>query len=123
MSVRTIEEMIDWVENNIEKEPTLQCMAEHVCYSKFYSSSKFHEYVGTSFKEYVLKRKLSLAAIKLIKTDERILDIALCYGFSSHEAFSRAFKKYFGYSPNQYRLNKPSIGLYRRANRIDITHH
>ena len=114
MSATTIESMLDWVENNIENVPTLSEMAEHVCYSEFYCSLKFHEYVGMSFKEYVLKRKLSLAAIKLTNTNERILDIATCYGFSSHEAFSRSFKKYFGYSPNQYRITNPSVCLFNR---------
>ncbi len=119
MSAITIENMLDWVEKNIEDKPTLGAMAEHVSYSEFYCSLKFHEHVGMSFKEYVLKRKLSLAAIKLSQTDERILDIAISYGFSSQEAFSRAFKKFFGYSPNQYRLNQPSIKLCKRISVIE----
>ena len=58
MSVRTIETMLDWVEDNIEDVPTLDKMANYVGYSEFYCSVKFHECVGVSFKEYVLKRKL-----------------------------------------------------------------
>ena len=108
MSVRTIEDMIDWVEQNMEEAPTLDKMADHVGYSKF------HEYVGISFKEYVFKRKLSLAAETLMKTDALIIDIALQYGFSSHEAFSRAFKKTFGYSPNQFRKIKPNVPAFKR---------
>ena len=113
MSVRTIEDMIDWVETNMES-PTLDKMADHVGYSEYYCSAKFHEYVGISFKEYVFKRKLSLAAETLMKTDALIIDIALQYGFSSHEAFSRAFKKTFGYSPNQFRKIKPNVPSFKR---------
>ena len=51
--------------------------------------------------EYVKKRRLSLAAIDLFK-GERIIDIALDYGFKTHNGFSKAFKKEFGFSPKQY---------------------
>ena len=114
MSVRTIEDMIDWVEKNMEEVPTLNKLAEHVGYSEFYCSAKFHEYVGVPFKEYVFKRKLSLAAGTLMNTDALIIDIAMQYGFSSHEAFSRAFKKTYGYSPNQFRTLKPQVHSFER---------
>lgn len=114
MSVRTIEDMLDWVEENIEDDPTLIKMADYVGYSEFYCSAKFHEYVGISFKEYIARRKLSLAAEALTKTDMRIIEIALQYGFSSHGAFTRAFKKVYGCSPNKYRL-KPDIPSFERG--------
>lgn len=95
--------MIDWVEDNIEKPPTLEAMARYVGYSSYYCSAKFHEAVGISFKEYVQHRKLSLAVRELLNTDRRILDIAIQYGFSSNEAFTRAFSKIYGCSPNEYR--------------------
>lgn len=95
--------MVNWVEENIKEEPTLKQMAECVGYSSYYCSAKFHEHVGCSFKEYVQNRKLSMAAIELCETESKIIDIAVCYGFSSHEAFTRAFVKQYGLSPQAYR--------------------
>lgn len=103
MSVNTIETMIDWVENNIEETPTLDGMARYVGYSSYYCSAKFHEVVGISFKEYVQHRKLVLAVSELLNTDRRIIDIAIQFGFSSNEAFTRAFSKIYNCSPNAYR--------------------
>lgn len=115
MSVRTIVSMVDWIENHIEEIPALDKMAAYVGYSEYYCSAKFHEYVGISFKEYVQKRRLSLAADELINTDTRIIDIAIQFGFSSHEAFSRAFKRMYGYSPLEYRLTQPKIQPFEKA--------
>ncbi len=114
MSIGTVEAMIDWVENHIEEDPELGKMARHVGYSEFYCSAKFHEYVGVPFKEYVFRRKLTLAAETLTHSDLRIIEIAMRYGFSSNEAFSRAFKKIYGCSPNQFRARKPKVRSFDR---------
>lgn len=112
MSIKTVVSMVDWVEINLEDNPTLEKMSEHVGYSSFYCSSKFHEVIGISFKEYVLKRKMSLAAVDLRDTNQKIIDIAIKYGFSSNEAFTRAFTKVCGYTPYQFRKAMPPISLF-----------
>ena len=50
MSVRTISDMVDRIENNIEDTPTIERMANHVGYSECYCSTMFHEYMGIPFK-------------------------------------------------------------------------
>lgn len=109
MSEKTVHSMIDWVEDNIEESPTLEAMARHVGYSSYYCSAKFHEAVGVSFKEYLQHCKMNLAVRELSTTKKRILDIAIQYGFSSHESFTRAFTKIYGYSPQQFRKNYYNI--------------
>ncbi len=115
MSVKTIETMINWVEMNLKNEPTLEKMSDYVGYSSFYCSAKFHEAVGISFKEYVIRRKLTLAAVDLRETSLRVIDIAMKYGFSSNEAFSRAFYKKFGYSPSRFRKVRPQFLMYEKS--------
>lgn len=115
MSALTISTMIEWVEKNIKNSPTLDEMSQYVGYSKFYCSTKFHEYVGVSFKEYITRRKLSLAAVELLSTDKKIIDVALEYGFSSHEAFTHAFSKEYECTPYQLRSGNPNIVYYKKA--------
>ena len=116
MSIKTIETMIDWVELNLIDDPSLGKMSDYVGYSSFYCSAKFHEVVGVSFKEYITRRKLTLAAIDLRETSYRILDIAMKYGFSSNEAFTRAFYKKTGYTPSQFRKITPQLSMYEKSN-------
>ena len=115
MSLSTVEKMVKWVEDNLSDNPTLGKMASYVGYSEYYCSSKFHEVTGVTFKEYVLKRKLSLAAKNLLETNDKIIDVALNFGFSSNEAFSRAFCKEYGCSPKKFRVNRPEVDYYARC--------
>lgn len=106
-----IQKMIDWIEENISKKPTLLEMSNQIGYSPFYCSRKFHEIVGMTLKSYVAGRRLCRATLDIRDTDERILDIAIKYGFSSQEALTRAFASEYGCTPAYYRKNPKPIVL------------
>lgn len=57
-------------------------------------------------------RKIYLSSISLTETNERIIEIAIKHGYSSQEAFSRAFKEIFGVSPNAFRLRPNPLQSY-----------
>lgn len=103
MSVQTIEAMAKWVENNITENPSLQDMSSYVGYSPYYCSTKFREHMGMTYKQFLAQCKLKAAAYDLCITNDRITDIAFRYGYSSSEAFTRAFSQAFQCSPRQYR--------------------
>jgi predicted transcriptional regulator YdeE len=64
-----------------------------------------------TLRDYVWTRRISRAALELRDTDQRVLDIAVKYGFSSQEAFTRAFHKAFGMTPAAYRKTPRPIPL------------
>lgn len=68
--------------------------------------------------EYVTRRKLQYSIFHL-SNGEKVLDIALEYGFETHSGFTKAFKKYFGYSPNYYRIHAPE-GFPQRINLVNL---
>ena len=93
----------------MEEDISLSRLSDYSGYSPFYLSRKFHELEGISLKEYLLISKIQHAARQLIETDYRIIDIAMRHGYSSQEAFTRAFMKVYGITPWSYRkLQKPS---------------
>lgn len=78
-------------------------MASQVGFSKYHFHRVFRKYVGQSLNTYIRYRKLTSSAYLLLHSDERILDIALHYGFESQEAFTRAFKSVYSLPPAAYR--------------------
>ena len=107
-SVEVVQQMIDWIEENMEEIPTLQMVSKAVGYSPWYCSCMFRDITGVTLKSYIAGRRLARVTEEIRDTEERILDIAVKYGFSSQEALTRAFKEQYGCTPAAYRReNKP----------------
>ena len=96
-------QLIDYIDENAIRNPSLKEIAEQVGYSAYHCSEQFHKVAGMTIRAYLAKRKLYAAAMALRKTNDPILDIALDCGFSSQQALTRAFRKAFGCSPASYR--------------------
>jgi len=91
------------IEERILEKLTVEHLADSVHFSKYHYQRMFHKIAGESVMSYVTKRKLSLAGRELLDTHASILDVALKYGYDSHEGFTRSFKAYMGVSPADYR--------------------
>jgi len=100
---KSIQKMIRWIDDNICENPTLSDMSKQIGYSPYYCSTQFHAFSGMTMREYVAQRKMYCAFIEVHNSDERLLDIAIKYGYQSHESLSRAFKSISGYTPSMYR--------------------
>lgn len=61
------------------------------------------EVCGVTLGGYIRNRRLTLAGSELVNTNERIIDIALKYGYGSPESFTRAFSKFHGLTPSDAR--------------------
>lgn len=108
---RVLEDMDACIKRQDDDALTLTYLAEKAGYSEFYFSKKFREISGMQFRDYLRGRRLAFALKELRDTEAGILDIALSYGFSSHAAFSRAFRKAYGITPSAYRKNPVPVVL------------
>lgn len=111
--------VIDYCENNLNNEISLEEMAFKAGYSVFHFCRLFQLATGYAPKEYIRKRRLSQAAMELFDTNSYIRDIGYKWGFNSHENFVRAFRKQFGVSPSQYRECRSSLNLFHRIESIE----
>lgn len=112
---KNIQKIVDEIDLCIKTQTdealTLQYLAHKFGYSEFYISRKFKEISGMQFRDYLRYRKLAFALKQVRDTQYNMLDIALNYGFSSHEAFTRAFKEAYGTTPSEYRQNPKPVVL------------
>lgn len=106
-----IEEIDICIKNKDDEALSLKCLSDKSGYSEFYISRKFREISGLQFRDYLRQRRLAFALKELRDTQNGILDIAVKYGFSSHEAFTRAFKEAYGTTPSEYRQNPRPVVL------------
>lgn len=109
------EQLIKWIDGCIKSHDdealVLKRLAENSGYSEYYFSRKFREISGMTLKDFLRYRRLAFSLEQLRDTDRNILDIALDYGFSSHEAFTRAFSEAYGITPAEYRRRPVPVAL------------
>ncbi len=104
-SLPQMESVLKFIENNLSRELTMNEVADYAAMSYTYFSRRFKEETGHSFPEYVNIRRVNLAKSYLEDPSLRISDIAYKVGYSSASTFSKAFKKYEGCFPTDYRMS------------------
>ena len=93
---RQIQQIVDEIDGCIRSHDdaalTLRSLSRTLGYSEYYTTRKFREISGMQLRDYLRRRRLAFALREVRDSERSLLDIALDYGFSSHEAFTRAFK-------------------------------
>lgn len=115
-----VKQVLNYMEDNMEKEINVDKIAKNVGYSKFYLNRIFSECTGITIYKYLQSRRLTIAAEKLVESNEPITQIAYEAGYDSQQSFSFAFKQLYLYPPKTYR----SMGAFiPKQNRISLCGH
>lgn len=100
-----VELAINIVKNNVNKDISLQEMADRIHISSCYLSSMFKKKTGMSYKHFIVEAKINKAKELLIHSDTPIYKIATNIGYKSPQHFSTVFKEHTGLLPTEYRNN------------------
>lgn len=100
-----VKEIVEYIEENLNKDLTLDKIATELNYSKFYIARVFAQKTECTIYKYIQGRRLTLAAQKLVETKKPIIEIAYETHYNSQQAFTLAFHQLYFNTPQIYRKN------------------
>lgn len=103
---------VAYLEENLAEEMDYAKAAAIAGCPAYYFQKLFFYVAGIPLAEYIRRRRMSLAAADLQSTREKVVDIALKYGYSSPTAFNRAFQSVHGVAPSRARREKVVLKTY-----------
>lgn len=101
----SISEAIEYIENHITEELSVDDIARRVGISPFYFHRGFSLLCGFTIMEYIRRRRLSLAGNELATESVKVIDVALKYGYDSPDSFTKAFTRFHGVTPSMVQKN------------------
>ena len=102
---------MSYIEENLKNEIDYDKAAKIACCSTYHFQRMFSYMANMTLSEYIRRRRMSLAAVDL-QNGEKIIDVALKYGYTSPTAFNRAFQGVHGIAPSLLRSDGVSVKSY-----------
>ena len=109
-----MQKAIDYIEANLTEEIDYEKVAAQSFSSSYHFQRVFSILCGYTLGEYIRLRRLSLAGTELATGKEKVIDIALKYGYDSPDSFSKAFQKFHGITPSQARADGNMLKSFSR---------
>ena len=112
----TIQQSLDYIEENLQAEITAAELADMAGFSLFHYYRLFQQATGLPVMQYILRRRL-LYGVYAMKQGSEKTDAALRFGFDTYAGFYKAFCREFGTTPSAFLTSSRA----KRPYRIDIT--
>ncbi|MCI7691770.1 MAG: AraC family transcriptional regulator [Oscillospiraceae bacterium] len=116
-----IQRAIDYIESQLTDEIDFEEAAREAYSSSFHFQRVFSILCGFTLGEYVRMRRLSMAASDIVNTDEKVIEIAMKYGYDSPESFTRAFTRFHGVSPSEAKRGAMVKSFSRLSVKLTLT--
>jgi AraC-like DNA-binding protein len=101
---KLINETEDYIENHLSEKITLEKLASYFNISKYYYHHLFSQNSKETLSKFINRIKMERSAIfMMVCQDVSITQISYQYGYSNPSSFSKAFKKHYKISPQEYR--------------------
>lgn len=107
--IESMSQAIKYIEDNLKDDLKIEDVATKAFISPFYFQKAFSLLCGFTVGEYIRNRRLSDAGNELLTTDEKIITIAMKYGYDSPDSFTKAFTRFHGSTPTAVRKNGKTI--------------
>lgn len=113
-SLERMNQALAYIEENLADELDLKQVQRLALCSEYHFRRMFSFLAGVSLSEYIRRRRLTLAAFELVQGEARVIDVALKYGYTSPDSFTRAFQSVHGITPTEARSSGQPLKAYPR---------
>lgn len=106
--IRRINKALRFIDEHLDDELSLEKISSIACYSPFHFHRLFKAITDETLNTYISRRRIEKAASVLMhRGDISVSALSLQLGFNSNSSFTRAFKKFYGISPSEFRNQQP----------------
>ncbi|RAP78181.1 AraC family transcriptional regulator [Paenibacillus montanisoli] len=112
--LESLNRALGYIEDHLADDLDFKEVERLALCSEFHFKKMFSFLAGISIAEYIRRRRLTLAAFELSDSSARIIDIAVKYGYSSPDSFTRAFCGLHGLTPTEARSKGQTLKAYPR---------
>jgi len=113
-SLERMNQALAYIEDNLADEIDFKEVERLALCSEYHFRRMFSFLAGVTLSEYIRRGRLTLAALDLVNSDVLVIDVALKYGYTSPDSFTRAFQSLHGVTPSEARINGQALKAYPR---------
>lgn len=103
---------LTYIEQHLDQEISYEELASQAGCSPYYFQRIFSYITGISVSEYIRRRRMTQAGFDLQRTNRKVLDVALTYGYASPTSFNRAFQSVHGIPPTAAKVRGSKLTVY-----------
>lgn len=109
-----LNKIMEYIEEHLEEKIEVATIAKMVGMNEYTFQRVFAVIANITFSEYIRNRRLSNAGQEMFLNTDKIVDIAIKYGYNNATAFSRAFERFHGIKPSEVRKNTKKLRMYTK---------
>jgi AraC family transcriptional regulator len=98
-----LNQAMEYIEQHLDQRIEVAELARIAVTSEYHFRRLFSALAGIPLSEYIRRRRLTVAGAQVLAGEGTLLDVAVRYGYSSGEAFARAFRAVHGVGPGEAR--------------------
>jgi len=109
--IKRINMVIDYISGHLEEKLDLDKLSHISAISPYHFHRIMSAYLGETIGSYIIRSRIEASSILLKYSSRQVDEIAYKIGYDSPASFTKAFKKYFGVSPTEFRNTNNSFTM------------